>query len=153
MSTPADYEPTAYCNDCAQARASAPSVDSFQSRVEPWLHACFGAEISSDARERSHRFLEEALELGQACGATEAEAVELVRYVYNRPVGDPHQEVGGVMTTMAALCLAKSLDMHEAGETELARIWTKVDDIRAKQAAKPPNSPLPMHVPARNSAD
>ena len=27
--------------------------------------------------------------------------------------------------------------------TELARIWTKVEQIRAKQAAKPRNSPLP----------
>ncbi len=30
-----------------------------------------------------------------------------------------------------------------AGETELARIWTKVEAIRAKQAAKPQFGPLP----------
>lgn len=45
---------------------------------------------------------------------------------------------------MAAYCLAHGLDMHEAGETELARIWTKVEQIRAKQAAKPRHSPLPV---------
>lgn len=47
------------------------------------------------------------------------------------------------MITLAALCLANTLDMHAAGEDELARIWTKVEQIRAKQAAKPKNSPLP----------
>ncbi|MGT2505727.1 hypothetical protein [Cupriavidus basilensis] len=36
--------------------------------------------------------------------------------------------------------------MHAAGETELARIWAKVEQIRAKQAAKPKHSPLPEHV-------
>lgn len=50
------------------------------------------------------------------------------------------------MVTLAALCLAQDLDMHAAGETELARIWTKVEQIRAKQAAKPKHSPLPQHV-------
>jgi hypothetical protein len=47
------------------------------------------------------------------------------------------------MVTLAALCLAHGLDMHDAAETELARIWTKVEAIRAKQAAKPKHSPLP----------
>ncbi|WP_457817370.1 hypothetical protein, partial [Staphylococcus aureus] len=40
------------------------------------------------------------------------------------------------------------MDMHAAGETELARIWTKVDQIRAKQAAKPKHSPLPIAQPS-----
>ena len=47
------------------------------------------------------------------------------------------------MITLAALCLANGLDMHAAGETELARIWTMVEKIRAKQAAKPKHSPQP----------
>jgi hypothetical protein len=39
--------------------------------------------------------------------------------------------------------------MQQAGEDELARIWTKVEKIRSKQAAKPKprNSPLPQHTP------
>ncbi|GJG92883.1 hypothetical protein [Cupriavidus pauculus] len=119
----------------------------FQLRVKPWMLECFGAEISADAEERNHRFLEEALELVQACGCSRSEAHQLVDYVFSRPVGEKHQEVGGVMVTLAALCLAQSLDMHAAGETELARVWTKVDQIRAKQAAKPKHSPLPQHVP------
>lgn len=123
---------------------------SFQDRVQPWMMACFGAEISADHEERNHRFLEEALELVQACGATASEAHQLVDYVYGRPVGEKRQEVGGVMVTLAALCLANDMDMHAAGETELARIWTKVEQIRAKQAAKPKHSPLP-EMPASHA--
>ena len=119
----------------------------FQNRVAPWMQACFGPEISSDVSERNHRFLEEALELVQAKGCSASEAHQLVDYVYSRDVGEPHQEVGGVMVTLAALCLAADLDMQQAGEDELARIWTKVEKIRAKQAAKPKNSPLPQHTP------
>ena len=121
---------------------------SLQSRVQPWLLACFGAVIAGDREERNHRFLEEALELVQACGCTSSEAHQLVDYVYGRPVGDPAQEAGGVMITLAALCLANALNMHDAGEVELARIWTKVEQIRAKQAAKPKYSPLPQQVAA-----
>ena len=126
---------------------SATPTDSFQSRVQPWMMACFGTEISADGAERNHRFLEESLELVQACGCTACEAHQLVDYVYGRPVGERAQEVGGVMVTLAALCLAQGLDMHAAGEMELARIWTKVEAIRAKQAAKPKHSPLPAAAP------
>lgn len=104
---------------------------------------CFGQVIADDKVERSHRFLEEALELVQSTGCTSAEAHSLVDYVYGRPIGDPPQEVGGVMVTLAALCLAHNMNMHWAGEVELARIWGKIDQIRAKQAAKPKHSPLP----------
>lgn len=127
--------------------SQAQQTTTFQSRVLPWLLECFGHEIASDARERNHRFLEESLELVQACGCTQSEAHQLVDYVYGRDVGEKHQEVGGVMVTLASLCLAQHLDMHNCGEVELARIWTKVDQIRAKQAAKPKHSPLPQHVP------
>lgn len=119
-------------------------TNSFQSRVHPWMMACFGAEIANDVQERNHRFLEEALELAQSCGCTQSEAYQLVDYVYGRAVGEKAQEVGGVMVTLAALCQAQHLDMDQCGETELRRIWTKVDQIRAKQAAKPKHSPLPQ---------
>jgi NTP pyrophosphatase (non-canonical NTP hydrolase) len=120
--------------------------NTFQSRVQPWLMACFGKSIAYDETERNHRFLEEALELAQACDCTESEAHQLVEYVFNRPIGDKPQEVGGVMVTLAALCLAHDMDMHQSGETELSRIWTRMEQIRAKQASKPKHSPLPGTV-------
>jgi hypothetical protein len=115
----------------------------FQDRVDRWLIACFGLQIARDKQERSHRFIEEALELVQACGCTKAEVEQLVEYVYGRETGEIRQEVGGVMNTLAALCLARDIDMIEAGHVELDRCWTKVDVIRAKQAAKPKFSALP----------
>ena len=127
-----------------RAIAGSPPRGSLQERVAPWMQACFGPEIAADAIERRHRFTEEALELLQAMGGTKHEATQLVDYVFGREKGEPHQEVGGVMITLAALCLATGLDMHRAGEDELARIWTKVDVIRAKQAAKPKHSVLPI---------
>lgn len=121
------------------------SQDAFQARVHPWMLACFGAAIAADRQERNHRFFEEAAELVQSCGMTASEAHQLVDYTWSRPVGEKSQEVGGVMVTLAALCLANGLDMHAAGEMELERISAPetMAKIRAKQAAKPKHSPLP----------
>ena len=130
----------------AASQPVALAASKFQQRVQPWLLECFGAEIAADRVERNHRFLEESLELVQSLGCTASEAHQLVDYVFCRPVGDPPQEAGGVMVTLAALCLASGLDMHDAGEVELARISAPelVAKIRAKQAAKPKHSPLPI---------
>lgn len=119
-------------------------MSNFQDRVQPWMMACFGPEIAADKLERNDRFIEEALELTQASGYTKERAHALVDYVFDRPQGDINQEVGGVMVTLAAHCLAHGVDMHAAAETELERIWTKVEQIRAKQAAKPKGSALPI---------
>ena len=119
-------------------------IDDFQDRVKPWLHACFGETIAADVAERNYRFLEEALELVQACGGTREDAHTLVDYVFDRPIGEKHQEIGGVMVTLAALCLAQKENMHHCGENELRRIWIKIDAIREKQRNKPPASPLPQ---------
>lgn len=129
--------------ECWTCPLSAEKFHDFQARTAVWMRACFGAEISLDRTERSHRFIEEALELVQAAGCTSSEAHQLVDYVFGRPVGELPQEVGGVMVTLAALCQAHDVDMHAAGETELGRVWTKIDVIRAKHAMKPKHSPLP----------
>lgn len=146
------------CPDCATptialSASAEPSVPaSFQQQVQPWLMECFGAMIAGDREERNHRFLEEALELVQSLGCSAAEAHQLVEYVYGRAVGDPSQEVGGVMVTLAALCLANDLDMHQLADIELARVWTKVDQIREKQKNKPQVGPLPGVYPGREPA-
>lgn len=121
-------------------------MSDFQDRVQPWMMLCFGAEIAADRVERSDRFIEEALELVQASGYSADRAHALVDYVFNRPQGDINQEVGGVMVTLAAHCLAHGVNMHEAGETELARISQPaiVEKIRNKQASKPTGSALPQ---------
>lgn len=109
--------------------------------------ACFGPEVSDDKLERADRFTEEALELAQTIpGFTADRAHALVDYVFARPVGQRGQEVGGTMVTMAALCNTFGVGIVEEAERELARVWTKIDDIRAKQAAKPTGSALPVAV-------
>lgn len=115
----------------------------FQQRVAEWLSKCFGNDIATDQSERNHRFLEESLELVQALGCSKSEALELVEYVYARPVGEPQQEAGGAILTLAALCTANQLDLAEAGDLELKRVWKNLERIRDKQASKRKGSALP----------
>lgn len=115
----------------------------FQRTVGVWLETCFGTEIAEDKTERSHRFLEEALELVQSAGCTKEEALQLVDYVYDRPVGELTQEIGGVAVTLAAFCHAHCISLDRSAETELHRCWMNTEKIRAKQAAKPKFGPLP----------
>jgi len=122
-------------------------TDDFQRRVHAWMLECFGEAIARDMTERNHRFLEESLELVQSLGCTRSEAMQLVEYVYDRPSGVAAQEIGGVAVTLAALCHAAGLSMNWCAEDELARVWTKIEQIRAKQAAKPKHSPLPAEHP------
>jgi hypothetical protein len=122
-------------------------ASSFQHRVGKWMQACFGADISADRLERGDRLVEEVLELLQSVGYPPERVVALLAYVWDRPAGDPQQEVGGVMVTLAAFCAAHDLGMHTDGEAELDRIWGKIEQIRAKQAAKPTGSALPKAEP------
>lgn len=120
------------------------AITTYQERVEQWLEACFPPSVRSDRAERTHRFLEEALELAQANGCSRTDALALVDYVFCRPQGDPVQEVGGVMVTLASLCSATGLNMNQSGDLELARNWDRIDEIRGKQQSKPRGSPLPQ---------
>lgn len=117
---------------------------SYQRRVEEWLAACFPPAVRVDQCERTHRFLEEALELAQANGCSRDDAIALVDYVFGRAPGQADKEVGGVMVTLASLCSAVGINMAEAGNCELNRNWDRIDVIRAKQQAKPHGSPLPQ---------
>ena len=115
----------------------------YQLAVAAFVVVCFGDEIAADKVERNHRFLEEALELVQAAGCTASEAHQLVDYVYGRPAGEVHLEVGGVAVTLAALCTAQGVDLEQAANAELVRVWGLIEIIREKQRKKPKHSPLP----------
>ena len=118
---------------------------SFQGRVNNWMRQCFSEEISEDRLERNDRFIEEALELVQSLGYSSDRAHALVEYVFSRPIGEPSQEVGGVVVTLAALCNTSKLNVCLDAEAELQRINQPavMSKIRAKQAAKPTGSALP----------
>lgn len=110
---------------------------SYQERLEEWLLECFDESVINNKEERSYRFLEESLELVQSSNMTKEEALKLVDYVYSRPKGEISQEVGGVMTTLGALCIVYEIDMLQLAEIELDRVWHNIDEIRAKQKSKP----------------
>ncbi|ACB95174.1 hypothetical protein [Beijerinckia indica] len=122
----------------------AAKITSYQARVEEWLEACFPPSVRADRGERTHRFLEEALELAQANGCSRGDAMALLDYVFGRPKGQADMEVGGVLVTLASLCSTSGINMDEAGDRELARNWERIDAIRAKQQSKPHGSPLPQ---------
>ena len=103
---------------------------SFQTRVGRWCRDLFGPDIANNIDVRNYRFIEEALELVQALGCSKEDALKLVDYVYSRPAGEPVQEVGGTMVTLAALCDAAQIDMMTAGEIEQTRCETP--EVRAK---------------------
>lgn len=118
-------------------------VPSFQQRVVQWAISCFGANARANKVERDYRFAEEALELLQARGnLSKADITRVMDAVYEKPPGRVIQEVGGLMTTLANLCsTAKDddghpIDMMEAGEMELTRIWGDMPKIREKQKTK-----------------
>jgi hypothetical protein len=112
-------------------------MSEFQPAVLAWMLDCFGEALTYDRQERGIRFMEEATELVQASGITVDQAHALVDYVYNREVGEPEQEVGGVMVTLAALCTALSIDLTKEANTELDRIAGLIPQIREKHGKKP----------------
>lgn len=112
-------------------------LGSLQTKVNEWIVSAFGQKVADDTVMRNHRFLEESLELVQALGCSKDEAHKLVDYVYGRPDGEANQEVGGVLMTLMALCNAQGIEAELATERELARVWEKIDRIRAKQAENP----------------
>jgi hypothetical protein len=137
----ADLNPYVY--EFAARLMSGSSGTDFQSRARPWLVACFGEAQLSDTHNRSDRFMEEAAELYQARGGNLADYIILGQYVFGRPVGQTSQEVGGVMLTLACLCLNEGINMHDCADTELARVWGKLEVIRQKDAQRIAGQPLP----------
>lgn len=115
-----------------------PEVVDFQAGVADWARKCFERPLYRNMTERGDRLLEEVLELLQSKGYDSARVRTLVDYVYGRPVGEPVQEVGGVMVTLAAFCSVAGLDMKGAGDAELERIAQPevMAKIRAKQELK-----------------
>jgi NTP pyrophosphatase (non-canonical NTP hydrolase) len=122
---------------------------SFQKRVVEWALHCFGMRHVYDPTISTLRFLEEALELSQACGLSKEEAMRVLDYVYARPQGTIKQEVGGVMVTLAVLCEVRYDDMQVCGEVELERAIIKTAEIRVRDRSKPDFTMkrLPDYIP------
>lgn len=126
-------------------QAATELLGTFQQRCGAWAVNTFGEEAASNLTLRRHRFTEESLELVQSLGGTKEEVLQLVDYVFGRPKGEPYQEVGGAMTTLAVLCRAADLDMIQDGYTELFRVSDPevAAKIRQKHLNKPKFGALP----------
>lgn len=118
------------------------TMKDWQAQVSRWGYACFGDQ-STKKEDRRNRFMEESLELVQSLGGTASDCHKLVDYVFARPVGEAHWELGGVLLTVAMLANANDLSMNLSSSAELVRVYGKIDKIRAKDAAKPKEGPLP----------
>lgn len=95
-------------------------------RMRKWLWDAFAPinpHILLDVEERALRFGEESLELIQSLGTTKEQAHALVEQVFNKPLGDPFQELGGVLVTLSSvLTVVPELDADQAFETEMSRV-------------------------------
>lgn len=100
-----------------------------QDRVRDWVLTTFGNE-NPLLYERALRMLEEAVETTQCCKVPRDQVHRLIDYVYDRPVGDISQEIGGTAVGLLALAAFSGVNSEEALLTELDRIESP--EIRAK---------------------
>lgn len=113
------------------------SRDERQAVVADWCARAFGIEHATRLPQRGVRLLEEAVEAYQAAGGDKTMAHLLVDYVFERPLGDLGQELGGVAVTLLALAAAAgmSADLEEVREIE--RVLAKpLDEFAKRNQAK-----------------
>ena len=88
--------------------------------MKGWLEKVF-PDHASDPEERIIRTLEEVLELAQCEEVTREQMHALVDQVMDKPIGDPKQELGGVMVTLASYCAVTGMDAGNAFDAEFQR--------------------------------
>lgn len=108
-----------------------------QKAVHSWCKAAFGERNATHLPQRGLRLIEEALELAQACGCDREQIHKYVDYVYSRPVGTIHQEIGGLSITLLALSEAAGFFAEDCEVTEWNRLRTKpLEDFRKRNEDK-----------------
>ena len=108
-----------------------------QIEAEQLVRSTWGDKSMDDPHERGMRVAEEALETLQVLKGTRAEAHALVDMVFDKPLGEIDNEIGGVLFTLMTLCanLGKRFDTLYA--KEIARFKSKDPKFfRAKQKIK-----------------
>jgi hypothetical protein len=107
-----------------------------QQRVAAWAGEAFGIEQATSLPQRGIRLFEESTETLQAAGGSRAMAHKLVDHVFDRPVGDLRQELGGVAVTLLALAAAAGLSAEEAEVAEVERVLAKPFEHFARRNAE-----------------
>lgn len=111
-----------------------PSITKILTRIaHDWAIRCFGIEHVTNLPVRALRTLEETTELAQALGLSREQAHLCIDRVYDKPIGDAKQEVGGVMVTLNVLCESMGEDSEALYEQEVRRVLNKPSDHFAKR--------------------
>jgi hypothetical protein len=116
-----------------------------------WFDVCFEGMIVFQAHPliRAMRFYEEASELVQSRGLSREDAHRVVDYVYDRPVGDSQDEIGGSLITLLLLAKTGSYDIFNCFRDELHKNYGRIPKIRARQLEKPqPTGGVGIDLPA-----
>lgn len=108
-----------------------------QARIASFVRSAFGDEQATSLAQRALRLLEEAIEAFQSVNGDPEQAHELVDYVFGRPPGVLHQELGGVSVCVLALAAAAGLSAAEEENREVNRVLAKpVSHFQERNAAK-----------------
>lgn len=119
------------------AGSAADARSARQAVVYSWCSAAFGQAHATSVAQRGLRLAEEAVEVAQAAGVDLEQLLNLVRFVYSRPVGELGQELGGVGVTVLALAAAADLDAETEEAREVARVLSKpLSHFHARNEAK-----------------
>lgn len=106
------------------------------SRFLNWARETFG-EIALDRRERTLRFLEEAVELAQSMGISMDVTDALVARVYRRAPSNPEQELGQALVTLEMLAKATAIDAEAEATKEFYRVQSiPREEWKRRHAAK-----------------
>lgn len=111
---------------------------SYTIRAIDWVRRALGEAILVSKRERAMRFAEEATELAQACGLTQADMHAVAARVFGRPSGTVAQESAGSYFTLLVLAHVHDISL----DWELMKEFRRVEDpemmkrIREKHAGK-----------------
>ncbi len=114
--------------------------DKRQDAMLSWARETFGNIEGCDPvslEERARRFLEEALELVQACGLDDEMATRVKDRVYSREPGDVRKEIGQSSMTLSILAevLGESVAQCEVDEFDRVQSKSKAH-VEARHRAK-----------------
>lgn len=116
------------CGACAKCDPAGHWYGNLTARITKWVRDRLGERLLRDKWERSMRVLEEAMEVGQACGISRFQVFGLMVRVYGRPVGDLKQELAGLNVCLRALAASQMVGVEEVTLEEVDRI-EKMDPV------------------------
>lgn len=101
-----------------------------------WAIETFG-EIARDPTERCLRFVEEAIELAQAMGLSDADLCRIITRVLGREPGTPAKEIAQAQACLETLALVLGVDADAGSTAELARVKSiPREEWKRRHAAK-----------------